>query len=107
MKKKKKLGKGKGTDECSFGLVNGDFVLRGVAGADSNGLAEGSVGPSRWAHEPLSFFEAFARALKLVKFRNGIWSVNLLTYCEKEEHGVREKRKKIERKIRRSKGSKF
>ena len=47
------------------------------------------------------------RALKLVKFRNGIWSVNLLTYCEKEEHGVREKRKKIERKIRRSKGSKF
>ena len=61
MKKKKKLGKGKGTDECSFGLVNGDFVLRGVAGADSNGLAEGSVGPSRWAHEPLSFFEAFAQ----------------------------------------------
>ena len=43
------------TYQSSFGLVNGDFVLRDVTSPNSNGLSEGSVWPSRGGDNSLSF----------------------------------------------------
>ncbi|WVZ23160.1 hypothetical protein V8G54_001704 [Vigna mungo] len=58
-KKKKGKEENKEAHESGLGLVNGDFVLRGVAGADANGLSKGSVGPFCGAQEPFAFLERF------------------------------------------------
>jgi len=60
-REKEKEGKeeNKEAHESGLGLVLGDFVWRGVVGADAKALSEGSVGPSCGAHEPFAFLERF------------------------------------------------